>query len=64
MKTCETCKHWENGPCLAITYNYLENGYEKEQSDFSINISVGDDQGLDVEFITSKDFGCIKHEEK
>ena len=79
MKHCETCKHWEKrakkflpefGVCHGIGMNYAETEWDKEtgkiklkQGSEHIKAFVEDGSDYYAALISTKDFGCVMHEE-
>lgn len=63
MKTCETCKHWDNdskwGKCDAILSD--DGLYGKEGGGIAYTVHGG---WWDVPLRTHKSFGCVLHERK
>jgi hypothetical protein len=68
MNTCSTCKYWKaNKNLIKGECDFVDSIPCDKQPDnlrMEINVTAHDDSGLQVEFITGKDFGCIHHAAK
>lgn len=60
MKTCKTCKWWDEGVCEIVDTIHAD----QPATTFQIEVKVADDHGLDVKLRTGPDFGCIHHANK
>lgn len=64
MNTCSTCKLWKKlkstqGVCDML--DFMNEGEILKDGEAALDIFVSDDSGLNVDFITNENFGCIKH---
>lgn len=80
MKTCETCKHWEQnrgsylpdfGTCHGIGMSYRatewlpeEEGSVLKKGYKNVKAFVEDGSDYYAALKPTKDFGCVMHEEK